>query len=561
MKKITLVCALVVMAFSAFSQATFIVTTPTNNGTSSFRLPNGTSAAAYFNGATLVRSTELTMIPMSTTISSIGFTTTTGASSANTGTINIYLQNSGDMTFNKGTTWSGVTPGMTLVYTGTMTVPTSASVVDLPLTTPFVYLGNSVYVAYEWISTGGYATSGAIWASNTALTNGCISGTSASAPPTTCVTSSFRPCVRFGYANSVTNDISVEVVYGLGSVPIFMTGPFTYEAIVRNNSVGALTNVPVSLNISGANTFAATQTVASIAAGATATVSFNSWSPLAQGAQTVNVSIPSDQNNANNSKDFLATVTCSVGGYNENPKPFTTSVGFNTGSGIIATQVQLATQETITAVYLAISSNSASVGNNIYGAIVDNTGMIIGTTNTLNITSGDLNTKPAFTFTAPVVVTAGQIWHIGMAQTQNSVTGYYPVAAYSVPMITPNIMYSTTALTGGTLTPLTTNLGVFGFEPVFMATCGPMGVTSISPVDGLMIYPNPANTAVNVKLNSVSGKATVSVYNALGQLVIAEKEVNGDSAEINVSTLTKGVYIVKVTNGKEVSNTKIVVEH
>lgn len=560
MKKITLVFAFILVAFSVYSQATFIVTSPTNNATSSFRLPNGTSSSAYFNGATLVRSTELTLIPMSTTLSSIGFTTATGASSANSGTINIYLQNTGDMTFNKGTTWSGVTPGMTLVYSGPMTVPATATVVDLPLATPFVYLGNSVYVAYEWVSTGGYATSGAIWASNNSLVNGCISGTSASAPPTTCVNSSFRPCVRFGYPNSVTNDISVEMVYGLGSVPLMFTGPFSYDAIIRNNSVGALTNVPVTLNISGANTFAATQTVASIAAGATATVSFNTWSPLAQGVQTVNVSVPSDQNNGNNGKDFMATVTCSVGGYNENPKAFTTSVGFNTGSGIITTEVSLPIQSTVTAVNLAISTNSANVGNSIYGAILDNSGVILGTTNTLVISNGDLNTKPAFTFTAPVTVTAGQVWHIGMAQITGT-PGYFPVAAYAVPMITSNIKYNTAALTGGTLTPLTTNLGVFGFEPVFMGTCGPLGVVSVSKVDGLMIYPNPASTSVQVKLNSVSEEASVSVYNALGQLVITEKEINGDSAEINVSALPKGVYIVKVTNGKEVSNTKIVVEH
>ena len=559
MKKITLVFAFIVMAFQVYSQATFVVTTPTNNGTSAFRLPNGTSASAYFNGATIVRSTELTMIPMSTTLTSIGFTTTTGAIGANTGTINIYLQNTGDMTFNKGTTWSGVTPGMTLVYSGTMTVPTTATVVDLPLSTPFAYLGNSLYIAYEWVSTGGYATSGAVWASNTNLASGCISGTSSSAAPTTCVFSNWRPCVRFGYPNSVTNDISVDLVYGLGSVPIFLTGPFSYDAVIRNNSVGPLTNVPVSINISGANTFAATQTVASIASGATATVSFGSWFPLAQGAQTVNISVPSDQNNGNNSRDFLSTVTCSVGGYNVNPKPFTTSVGFNTGSGIITTEVTMPVQATVTAVNLAISSNTASVGNNIYGAMVDNNGMVIGTTNTLLISNGDLNTMPAFTFTSPVVVTAGQTWYIGMAQTQNTSLGYFPVAAYTTPMVGPK--YITTALTGGTLTPLTTNLGVFGFEPVFMATCGPMGVATVSPADGLMIYPNPANASVQVKLNSVSEKATFSVYNAIGQLVIAEKEINGDSAEINVSALPKGIYIVKVTNGKEVSNTKIVVEH
>lgn len=63
-----------------------------------------------------------------------------------------------------------------------------------------------------------------------------------------------------------------------------------------------------------------------------------------------------------------------------------------------------------------------------------------------------------------------------------------------------------------------------------------------------------------MKLGSVTDKATVTVYNAIGQIVIASQEVNDNATEINVSTLAKGVYILKVSNGKEVSNTKFVIE-
>jgi hypothetical protein len=124
------------------------------------------------------------------------------------------------------------------------------------------------------------------------------------------------------------------------------------------------------------------------------------------------------------------------------------------------------------------------------------------------------------------------------------------------------MVYNTVALTGGTLTPLTTNLGIFGFEANFAGSCVGLGVenTGLSPVDGMVIYPNPASSAVHVKLSSVTDKATVSVYNAIGQLVIPAREINGDSADLNVSALAKGVYIVKVVNGKEEKNTKIVIE-
>jgi hypothetical protein len=564
MKKITLVFAFVAMAFSVFSQATAVVTAPQNLTTTQVRAPNGLSTHAYLRASSLVLGSELSAIPLSTTITAFGFTTTAGASSAVTGTMTVYLQNSGDVTYSKGTTWSNIISGMTTVYTGTYTVPANATTIDLTLSTPFTYLGNSVYVAYDFVSSGPFATATpATYGANSSLANGCVSASSSSVAPTTLGSTSFRPSFRWTYNNSLTNDMSVDLVYGLGTVPAYMGGPFSYNALVKNNSANALNNVPVTLSISGANTYVNTQTISTLASGATATVSYNSWSPLALGAQTVNVSVPADQNNANNGKDFLTTVTCTVGGFNENPKPFTTAVGFNTGSGIIATAVQLPAQATVTAVNLAISNNTAAVGNNIYGAILDNAGTILATTNTLNVSNADLNTKPMFTFTAPVVIPAGQTFHVGMAQTSNTVTGYFPVAAYSTPMVPPNITYNTASLTGGALTPLTTNLGVFGFEPVFMGSCIGLGVNNagLSSVEGLLVYPNPATSTVHVKLASVSDKATVSVYNALGQKVITEKEINGDSAEINVNALPKGVYIVKVTNGKEVSNTKIVVEH
>jgi hypothetical protein len=561
MKKFTFIFAFIAIAFGfSYGQATFIATTPSNNATSSFRLPNGTSNAAYFRGASLVLTSELTAIPVSTTLTTIGFTTTTGANTAVTGSITIYLQNTGDGTFNKGTTWSGVTPGMTTVYTGTITIPTGASTTDVTLTTPFVFLGSGMYVAYDFVSAGPFATTGAVWASNsTGLVGGCISGTSASASPTSCVTSSFRPCVRFGYPNALTNDVSVDLIYGLGSVSMVLGGSTSHSAIIRNNSNGPLSNINVNLNLTGVNTFTDMQTVSSLGAGATATVNFAPWTPLALGANTINVSVPSDQNNTNNSKNFLNMVTCYTGGYNENPAIYNTSVGFNTGSGIIATQVQLPVTATVTGANLAISSNTAAPGNNIYAALLDNTGLILATSNTLNISSGDLNTIKTFTFASPVALTAGQIWHIGMAQTPNATLGYFPVAAYSSPMIP--VTYNTAALTGGTLTPLVTNLGIFGFEANFMGTCV-LGVNSVVSGDNsLLVYPNPANSSVFVKLNSVSDKATVEVYNTIGQIVISSKEINNNSTEINVSALAKGVYILKITNGKEVGNVKIVVEH
>jgi len=77
-------------------------------------------------------------------------------------------------------------------------------------------------------------------------------------------------------------------------------------------------------------------------------------------------------------------------------------------------------------------------------------------------------------------------------------------------------------------------------------------------LDKVQVYPNPANNVVNVNLSAVKGKSDVSIYDVNGRQVL-RREVNAVNAQLDISTLPTGVYIIKVKNGlKEVSTTKII---
>jgi hypothetical protein len=65
----------------------------------------------------------------------------------------------------------------------------------------------------------------------------------------------------------------------------------------------------------------------------------------------------------------------------------------------------------------------------------------------------------------------------------------------------------------------------------------------------LTVYPNPAREKVVIE--GVEA-AEVQVYNGLGQVV---KRVR-NSNEINVSDLTEGVYLLRITNAMGVSQTE-----
>ncbi|MBP6091876.1 MAG: T9SS type A sorting domain-containing protein, partial [Crocinitomicaceae bacterium] len=73
------------------------------------------------------------------------------------------------------------------------------------------------------------------------------------------------------------------------------------------------------------------------------------------------------------------------------------------------------------------------------------------------------------------------------------------------------------------------------------------------------VYPNPVNSMLNVltsedaqvELSDMSGRVVLSVANVLA----------GEKIEMDVKTLSNGVYMLKVWNGGFISTSKVVVKH
>lgn len=85
------------------------------------------------------------------------------------------------------------------------------------------------------------------------------------------------------------------------------------------------------------------------------------------------------------------------------------------------------------------------------------------------------------------------------------------------------------------------------------------GELSTTELNGstISVYPTLANEVINV--TAKSNISEVSVYNMNGQQV-AKVAGNGTSAQVNVSALPAGTYVVKTVAGKEVKSTKVVVK-
>lgn len=78
----------------------------------------------------------------------------------------------------------------------------------------------------------------------------------------------------------------------------------------------------------------------------------------------------------------------------------------------------------------------------------------------------------------------------------------------------------------------------------------------IDNISGLKVYPNPAKNTLYVTSDSFATKQ-VELFDVLGKSVLNTKVVNNT---VNISSLSKGVYVAKITEEGKTATRKVVVE-
>lgn len=77
------------------------------------------------------------------------------------------------------------------------------------------------------------------------------------------------------------------------------------------------------------------------------------------------------------------------------------------------------------------------------------------------------------------------------------------------------------------------------------------------PIEGLNIYPNPV-TSDRIYITSKSSQTKeVEIYDVLGKKIL---QAVVSTKELNVSSLTPGVYIIKIKEGEATATRKLVVK-
>jgi len=570
MKRSILITMLLIGLFEVKAQVNTIITAPpTNsaNGTTSLRAPNGNVSHTSMRACYHVPANELSQL--SATVTSFGFVfTSTLASAPAGGTLTVYLANTASSSYTLGTAWSTATVGMTQVYDGYYSLPTGSTptVVDVPFPSSFTYNpGDALFVAYEYVGSN-FTPNSAVYRAytNSVVTAGATNNSNSLPALETLSTTTFRPLFRFGTPNTYTNEVVVQSLNAPGKVSETTGTSHQVSATIFNGSNSTLNNIPVSLVITGANAAVGGATISSLAAGTATEVLLATYNPTVYGASSLAVSVPADENNSNNSLSWTQSVTCNVIASNPasvSPISYSAGVGFNTNSGKILVHSQTSSSQTLTGVNIGISTNAASGGNAVFAVVADNTGNILANSNTVFIVPSMYNTFEYFTFTPPVVYSANTNYYVGLAQPA-STPGYFPLGATaaSVAVNTPTF-YATQSFTGGAVTPLTTNLGYFAIEPVFMTTL--CVTTSLNKVDNALplnfiVYPNPANNKIKIESANVNQQSVVEILDLNGKVVWQQKGLN-TKEELNIESVKSGVYMIRIRTGREQSVSKLII--
>ena len=72
------------------------------------------------------------------------------------------------------------------------------------------------------------------------------------------------------------------------------------------------------------------------------------------------------------------------------------------------------------------------------------------------------------------------------------------------------------------------------------------------------IYPNPASDFMQIHFDQTQDATAFAIFNLNGRAMVSELVKNENSEKINLDTLSKGVYVLKVTVSGQVYFTKFV---
>lgn len=283
---------------------------------------------------------------------------------------------------------------------------------------------------------------------------------------------------RFVNAAILNNDAQVSRVYALTKMPLSYGSPHVISSIVENKGISTISNLSVTLTVSGANTFTDTKVVASLGVGDAYTVNFSGFTPINPGTNVIKVTVASDDNDNNNSVSVNQEVNADTYNYADNSVN-TGSQGYSAGlEGMFVTKYSLTGIAYVKNVNIFIPNLPVNEGKTIYAVVLDPVGNIIGQSANYTISAGDLGVYKSFTFNVSPFINGGDFF-VGLAQTADALQ-YFPLGVQSETPARAATYYTVPSLAGGIAPSEITSMGKFMIEAVVSINALPVKISGFS---------------------------------------------------------------------------------
>jgi hypothetical protein len=471
----------------AFSQLITTVQAPQYDGSnSSLSVASGSADAVYHRSCWLILQSELTGLALTNSvITGMSLDYTQGTNLATSGNFTVWMANTGDASYSKGTAWSGIPSTMGAPhYQSTYSIPVTNGFtsVPVPFSSNFTYTGGGIYIALEWYGPTANATQWARAQCNTTglTTTGGVRGTATSAgpAPTTLSTTAFRPAFTFSATNTATNQVGLSDLRYYGQITKLDGIGQLVSVQVNNKSAVTIPTIGVGMQVTGANSSVSTATVANLAAGASSIVTFAPYVSTAGGQNNIAVSILPDQDNSDNTMAGTQSVSCFVDGVT----PAAPSASFAQlcygGGGIVAMKFVTGTAPSSIVSVSGVApsfTNAGNANNTLYAVLCDASGNIVAQGNPVTLTASNMDVFTAYKFNNLEPLTPNTTYYFGLASPTST---NYPFGTITA----ANTVYGhyRIPLTGGT--PTQTDLEWLGLYATLTFTNTQLNITSTRTV-------------------------------------------------------------------------------
>ncbi|MGB4849520.1 MAG: GEVED domain-containing protein [Saprospiraceae bacterium] len=248
------------------------------------------------------------------------------------------------------------------------------------------------------------------------------------------------PGRTFRFTPIQENDIRIQEIYTLGEASLYYSSPQSIAVSILNTGKTTVTNFPVTLNISGANTFSETKYISQLDFLKSETVTFSPFTPSNQGATNIVIDLPDDDGAEDNvinwtqqTNDFTCNYSSSenlVNGY-----------GFQVAGddGAFYCKYKIKGTAKVNSIKAFIANNAASVGQTVKGIVLNSSGNVIGTSSSYVIQLTDLGAWHTFSIPSLPTITNAD-FYAGFGLTAGG-TSYYAMGVQEENPSRPNAYY------------------------------------------------------------------------------------------------------------------------